>query len=109
MVQKATACHSIDLIGSVTGDLHGVLRDVAQRGPLATDTLTGATVVLRQRDVEALAHDPRVSGIGLLLFDMMGIADGPLRDWYGRLMFTNEGDYHRRLRRHHQLLPRRFD
>jgi hypothetical protein len=40
--------------------------------------------VLRQQDVEALAHDPRVSGIGLLLFDMMGIADSPLRDWYGR-------------------------
>ncbi len=25
-------------------------------------------------------------------FDMMGITDGPLRDWYGQLMFTNEGD-----------------
>jgi cytochrome P450 len=105
MAQKATACHSIDLIGSVTGDLHGVLREAVQRGPLATDTLTGATVVLRQRDVEALAHDPRVSGIGLLLFDMMGIADGPLRDWYGRLMFTNEGDYHRRMR---SLVSRAF-
>jgi hypothetical protein len=26
MVQKATACHSIDLITSLTGDLHGVLQ-----------------------------------------------------------------------------------
>ncbi len=105
MVQNATACHSIDLISSVTGDLHGVLREAVKHGPLATDTFTGATVVLRQQDVEALAHDPRVSGIGLLLFDMMGIADGPLRDWYGRLMFTNEGDYHRRLR---SLVSRAF-
>ena len=28
----------------------------------------------------------------------MGITDGPLRDWYGQLMFTNEGAAHRRLR-----------
>jgi hypothetical protein len=56
MAQKVTACHPIDLITSLTGDLHAVLRDAAQRGPLATDTLTGATVVLRQQDVEALSH-----------------------------------------------------
>jgi hypothetical protein len=31
-------------------------------------------------------------------FDVMGIGDGPLREWYGSLMFTNEGDVHRRLR-----------
>ncbi|HEX2285449.1 MAG TPA: cytochrome P450, partial [Mycobacterium sp.] len=60
--------------------------------------MTGATVVLRLRDLEALAHDQRLVGIGLSLFDMMGIADGPLRDWYGRLMFTTEGEYHRRIR-----------
>ena len=55
------------------------------------DEMTGATVVLRQGDLEALAHDPRLDGIGLTLFDMMGITDGPLRDWYGRLMFTHRG------------------
>src|SRR5260370_35439286 len=60
--------------------------------------MTGATVVLRHRDVDELAHDPRLIGIGLTLFDLMGISDGPLRDWYGRLMFTTEGDYHRRIR-----------
>jgi cytochrome P450 len=67
--------------------------------------VTGATVVLRQHDVEMLAHDPRLPGIGLTLFDMMGIADGPLRDWYGALMFTTEGDYHRRIR---SLVSRAF-
>jgi hypothetical protein len=101
MAQNVATCHPIDLITS----LHGVLRDAAQRGPLATDTLTGATVVLRQQDVEALAHDPRLRGVGLLLFDMMGITDGPLRDWYGRLMFTTEGDYHHRMR---SLVSRAF-
>jgi len=75
-----------------------MLRDAARQGPLAIDMVTGATVVLRQRDLEELAHDPRLIGIGLTLFDLMGITDGPLRDWYGKLMFTTEGDYHRRIR-----------
>ena len=88
----------VDVTGSFTLDLHRMLRDAAKLGPLATDTVTGATVVLRQHDVETLAHDQRLPGIGLALFDMMGIADGPLRDWYGGLMFTTEGDYHRRIR-----------
>jgi cytochrome P450 len=69
------------------------------------DVATGATIVLRQRDLEALAHDQRLEGIGLALFDMMGITDGRLRDWYGRLMFTTEGDYHRRIR---SLVSRAF-
>jgi cytochrome P450 len=89
---------AIDLTGTFAGDLHEMLRDAAQQGPLATDIATGATVVLRQRDLEELAHDPRLIGIGLTLFDMMGITDGPLRDWYGKLMFTTEGEYHRRIR-----------
>jgi cytochrome P450 len=95
----------VDLTGTFAGDLHGVLREAAQQGPLATDIVTGATVVLGQRDLEELAHDPRLVGIGLTLFDMMGITDGPLRDWYGKLMFTTEGDYHRRIR---SLVSRAF-
>jgi cytochrome P450 len=95
----------VDLSGSFAGDLHGVLREAARQGPLAIDELTGATVVLRQDDLEALAHDQRLSGIGLTLFDMMNIADGPLRDWYSALMFTTEGDYHRRIR---SLVSRAF-
>jgi cytochrome P450 len=89
---------TVDLTGSLTEHLHEVLRAAAQTGPLAKDEMTGATVVLRQRDLEMLAHDQRLNGIGLTLFDMMGITAGPLRDWYSRLMFTTEGDYHRRMR-----------
>lgn len=96
---------TVDLTGNFAGDLHGVLREAAQQGPLAVDEATGATVVLRQRDLEALAHDQRLEGIGLAMFDMMGITGGPLRDWYGRLMFTTEGDYHRRIR---SLVSRAF-
>jgi cytochrome P450 len=94
----------VDVTGSFT-TLHGVLREAAIQGPLATDTATGATVVLRHDDVETSAHDPRLNGIGLTLFDMMGITEGPLRDWYGRIMFTTEGDYHRRIR---SLVSRAF-
>ncbi len=96
---------SVDLTGSFTHAMHDVLREAAAEGPLAIDTTTGATVVLRYHDVETLAHDQRLNGIGLTLFDMMGITDGPLRDWYGRLMFTTEGDYHRRVR---SLVSRAF-
>jgi cytochrome P450 len=96
---------SVDLTGNFAGDLHGVLSEAAQQGPLAVDVATGATVVLRQRDLEALAHDQRLEGIGLAMFDMMGITDGSLRDWYGRLMFSTEGDYHRRIR---SLVSRAF-
>ena len=95
----------IDLSGSWALDLHSVLAEAAAHGPLATDLATGATVVLRQQDVDALAHDPRLEGIGLMLFDMMEIPEGPLRDWYSRLMFTTEGDYHRRIR---SLVSRAF-
>lgn len=96
---------AIDLSTTFAGDLHGMLRGAAAQGPLATDGVTGATIVLRQHDVEAMAHDQRLVGIGLSLFDMMGITDGPLRDWYGKLMFTTEGDYHRRIR---SLVSRAF-
>lgn len=92
------ALPTVDLTGNLAGDLHGVLREAARRGPLARDEMTGAVVALRQRDVELLARDKRLNGIGLTLFDMMGITSGPLRDWYGRLMFTTEGDYHQRMR-----------
>lgn len=95
----------VDLTGSLAGNLHETLRDAAQRGPLATDEETGAIVVLRQNDIEQLVHDPRLNGIGLALFDMMEISSGPLRDWYGRLMFTTEGEYHRRMR---SLVARAF-
>ena len=95
----------IDLTGSFTSELHDLLREAARQGPLAVDEMTGATIVLRQDDCERLAHDQRLSGIGLSLFDMMGIADGALRDWYGGLMFTTEGDYHRRIR---SLVSRAF-
>jgi len=87
-----------ELISAFGDDLHDALRTVARAGPLARDPETGVVMVLRHADVEALGRDPRLVGFGLGNFDVMGITDGPLRDWYSRLMFTNEGATHRRLR-----------
>ena len=95
----------IDLAASFGDELHDVLRTAALEGPVVTDSVSGAVVVLRHADVERLAHDPRLGGVGLAFFDFMGIDDGPLRDWYGGLMFTNEGAEHGRLR---SLVSRAF-
>jgi cytochrome P450 len=77
--------------------IEAVTRAAAQ-GPLATEILSGAPIILRYADVESLARDPRLAGVGLNVFDLMGVDEGPLRDWYGGLMFTNDGDVHHRLR-----------
>jgi len=74
------------------------LTTAAAHGPMATEVNSGAPIVLRHGDVERLARDSRLAGIGLMAFDLMGITGGPLRDWYGGLMFTTEGDVHHRLR-----------
>jgi cytochrome P450 len=79
--------------------VHIELRAAREASPTAIDADTGAVVVLRYDEVERLAHDPRLVGIGLTIFDFLGVEDGPLRRWYGSLMFTNEGDAHHRLRR----------
>ncbi|MEY2433074.1 MAG: hypothetical protein QOC92_2799 [Acidimicrobiaceae bacterium] len=95
----------IDLTTEFGDELHSLLRSAAAEGPVAVEAVTGATVVLRHADVEHLAHDRRVAGVGLAFFDVMGIDEGPLRDWYGGLMFTTEGDTHQRLR---SLVSRAF-
>ncbi len=79
--------------------LHETLRAGREAGPSGIDSMSGAVVVFRYADVEALAHDPRLAGIGLSLFDLLGVPDGYLRTWYSSLMFTNDGDLHHRLRR----------
>jgi cytochrome P450 len=96
---------ALDFASAVGHELHDVLAEAAVFGPTLLDAASGATVVLRYGDVERLAHDRRLAGVGLSLFDLQGIGDGPLRRWYGSVMFTNEGDDHDRLRR---LVSRAF-
>jgi cytochrome P450 len=88
----------VELLTAFGDDLHDALREAAQAGPLAGDPATGVVFALRHADVDALGRDPRLVGAGLANFDVMGVTAGPLRDWYGSLMFTNEGAVHRRLR-----------
>lgn len=95
----------LDITSSFDDGMHSLLRHAAAEGPVAVDATSGATVVLRHADVEALALDHRLAGVGLSFFDLMGIGDGPLRRWYGSLMFTNEGPTHKRLR---SLVSRAF-
>src|SRR6476659_8338096 len=95
----------LDIATTFDDDLHAALRHHAADGPTATDGVTGATIVFRYEDIDRLTRDRRLAGVGLTFFDLMGIEDGPLRDWYGGLMFTNEGDAHNRLR---MLVSRAF-
>ena len=73
------------------------LRDLPAEVRVAIDP-NGTWHVLWRSDVEALLHDRRLRGVGLSFFDLMGITEGPLRDWYSGIMFTNEGPTHHRLR-----------
>jgi cytochrome P450 len=77
---------------------HFALTELARTTPVATD-ISGLVWVLRHADVERLANDRQLHGVGLTMFDQMGIREGRLRRWYGSMMLTNEGDAHARLRR----------
>jgi cytochrome P450 len=74
------------------------IRALARSHDTFLDSQTGGLNVVRYREVERLLTDTRLQGIGMTLFDMMGITQGPLRDWYSSIMFTNEGAAHHRMR-----------
>lgn len=88
----------MELTTTFGDDLHLVMREAAAAGPITLDAQTGAVCVLHYDDIERLAHERRLAGVGMTMFDLVGVGEGPLRRWYGGLMFTNEGDAHRRLR-----------
>jgi cytochrome P450 len=77
---------------------HDALRRCAHRADTAVNDF-GMVHVFRYPEIDRLLHDTRLEGIGLAVFDMLGVPEGPLRSWYGGLMFTNEGAAHHRLRR----------
>ena len=62
--------------------LHDWYRDARAAGPFGLSVETGAVMALRYDDVERLSHDPRLAGVGLTFFDLLGVGDGPLRTWY---------------------------
>src|SRR5439155_13987101 len=94
---------TVDVLLDPTGG-RTALATAALLGPTALDAATGGVHVFGYDEIDRLAHDPRMVGVGLTWFDLMGI-EGELRRWYGALMFTNEGETHSRLRR---LVSRAF-
>jgi cytochrome P450 len=94
---------TVDLSSDPAG-VRTTLAAAASTSHTAVDVTTGALFVLRYEELERLAHDVSLAGVGLTYFDAMGIR-GDLRDWYGALMFTNEGETHSRMRR---LVSRAF-
>ena len=62
-------------------------------------TVLGMCTFIRYDDVALLLKDNRrLRQPGLDWLAASGITDGPLLDWWRLIMFTNEGDVHRRLR-----------
>jgi len=55
-------------------------------------------VLLRHADVSELLHDPTFEQMGMGLMEWNGVTSGPLHEWWGRIMFANEGERHARLR-----------
>jgi cytochrome P450 len=93
---------TVDALNDPEG--RATLAAAAALRPTAVDAATGALWVFRYEEIDRLAHDANMIGVGLTWFDVMGV-EGDLRRWYGSLMFTNEGDTHSRLRR---LVSRAF-
>ena len=89
----------VELMTAFGDDLHDVLREAALAGPLARDPGDRRRDRVAPRRRRRARPRPAAWSVSVSAnFDLMGITDGPLRDWYGSLMFTNEGAAHRRLR-----------
>ena len=73
--------------------------EASHKGSTAVGEEFGEVFVLRHEAVRLGLTDKRLTGVGLSFFDAAGVPEGELRDWYGRIMFTNEGQAHHRLRR----------
>ena len=66
---------SIDFSGTIGDDLHDALREARAAGATVVDAVNGAVLVLRYDDIDRLTRDRRLAGVGLSLFDFMGIDD----------------------------------
>jgi cytochrome P450 len=73
--------------------------EASRNGSAAIGDEFGEVFVLAHEAVRLGLTDRRLTGVGLSFFDASGVPEGELRDWYGRIMFTNEGKAHHRLRR----------
>lgn len=84
---------------SETKAFRSAMIEASRNGSAAIGEAFGEVYLLTHEAVRLGLTDKRLTGVGLSFFDASGVPDGELRDWYGRIMFTNEGQVHHRLRR----------
>jgi cytochrome P450 len=108
-MEQETSSSLVDLVAGQPVDLrqlgdarsideeHGLLGVAREHHRLGTDEL--GPILLRHADVAALLHDPAFEQLGLGLLEFNGVIDGPLYEWWSQIMFANEGERHRRLRK----------
>lgn len=77
-------------------DGHRFLREARERHPVAIAS-TGEPIVLRYADVERLASDHRILSNALAFVESQ-VDEGPLVEWWRRMLTNLNGPAHRRLR-----------
>jgi cytochrome P450 len=84
-------------------DPHPVLATALAVAPVATGPGGQGLMVLGYPEVQGVLRDPALGTVDLLA--RVGIVDGPLADWWGRVMFSADPPVHTRLRK---LVSRAF-
>ncbi|MEH6635884.1 MAG: cytochrome P450 [Halioglobus sp.] len=79
--------------------VRAAMRDAARHAPAAIEEGSGLVYVLGYHDSRRVLLDRELKGGELALFDLVGLNEGPLRDWYAGIMFAQDGPPHHRLRR----------
>jgi cytochrome P450 len=79
--------------------VRAAMREAARHSPAAVEEGTGLVYILGYADSRRVLNDKGLNGGELALFDLVGLSEGPLRDWYAGIMFAMDGGPHHRLRR----------
>ncbi len=82
----------------ILADMHGWTRLVARQRPILERTNIQVSWVLRYGHVERLLNHAQTRALGQEIMTLRGITEGPLHDWWGRIVLTAHGERHTRLR-----------
>jgi cytochrome P450 len=96
---------------SYWSDPHPHLREARERHALAKLALLDSWIVLRYADVEAAFKDSRLVQTSTEFFEAVGIAEGPLWEWWRHTPIAQNPPEHTRIRAHigKAFTPRRSD
>ena len=96
---REPAWATLDLTSPETWqDLHPTFARARERHALARGCSGEGWTVLRYAELDALLRDPRIESQGPEMFAAQGLEDGPFRRFLGRMLFTQNGPDHARLR-----------